>query len=146
MKDKLNFRTLKEEDYETICTWWKWWRWPVLPKASLPDNGKCGFMVEKNDEIDKFGNIINKPIVAGFLYLTNSSIVLLEWIVSNPDYKESDRKDAIELLINEAEKFCKGMGVTTMFSIGRNKHLLQTHEKLGWHVGKKLSHEIIKNI
>jgi len=136
MKDKLTFRTLKEEDYETICAWWKWWRWTVLPKSALPDNGKCGFMVEKN----------NKPIVSGFLYLTNSTGALLEWIVSNPDYREDDRKDAIELLINEAEKFCKGMGITYIFSIGRSKHLMETHKKLGWHVDKKSSHEIIKNI
>ena len=136
MKDKLIFRTLKEEDYETICTWWKWWRWPVLPKEMLPDNGKCGFMVEKN----------NKPIVSAFLYLTNSTVALLEWIVSNPYYKENDRKDAIELLINEAEKFCKGMNVTYIFSIGKNKHLMETHEKLGWHVDKRSSHEIIKKI
>ena len=39
-------------------------------------------MIEKN----------NIPIVAGFLYFTNSSAVLLEWIVSNPDYKEKDKK------------------------------------------------------
>ena len=136
MKDKLIFRTLKEEDYETICAWWKWWRWPVLPKGALPDNGKCGFMIEKN----------NKPIASAFLYLTNSSVALLEWIVSNPYYKENDRKDAIELLINEAEKFCKGMNVTYIFSIGKNKHLTETHEKLGWTVDKKASYEIVKKI
>ena len=136
MKDKLIFRTLKEEDYKTICTWWKWWRWPALPRTALPDNGKSGFMVEKNGE----------PIVSAFLYLTNSTGALLEWVVSNPKYRQDDRSEAIELLINEAEKFCKAMGITFIFSIGRSKHLMDTHEKLGWHVDKKSSHEIIKNI
>lgn len=136
MKDKLIFRTLKEEDYETICDWWKWWRWPVLPRTALPDDAKSGFMVEKN----------GKPIVSAFLYLTNSSVALLEWIVSNPSYKQNDRKDAIELLINESEKFCKAMGITFIFSIGRNKHLIETHKKLGWHVDNTPSREIIKNI
>ena len=136
MKDKLIFRTLKEEDYETICGWWKWWRWPPLPRTALPDNAKSGFMVEKNGE----------PIVSAFLYLTNSTGALLEWIVSNPKYKQDDRDEAIELLINEAEKFCKAMGITFIFSIGRSKHLMDTHEKLGWHVDKRSSHEIIKNI
>ena len=136
MKDKLIFRPLNKEDYETICKWWKWWRWPVLPKTALPNNGKGGFMIEKN----------NKPIVSAFLYLTNSSVVLLEWIVSNPDYRESDRKEAIEMLINKTEEFCKNMDCKHMFSIGRNKHLIDTHEKLGWHVDKKPSREIIKNI
>ena len=136
MNNKLNFRPLKEEDYKTICEWWKWWRWPVIPREMLPDKGKSGFIVEKN----------NIPIVTAFLYLTNSTGALLEWIVSNPEYREDDRKEAIELLITNAEDVCKNMGITYMFSIGRSKHLMKTHEKLGWQVDKKPSYEIIKNL
>tara|TARA_R100001082_G_scaffold105791_1_gene78147 strand:+ start:312 stop:722 length:411 start_codon:yes stop_codon:yes gene_type:complete len=136
MEDKLIFRPLKEEDYETICKWWKWWRWPIIPKEVLPDNGKSGFMVEKN----------NVPIVSGFLYLTNSNVILLEWIVSNPNYKDKDRKEAIKLLINNVEKLCVNMEAKWVFSIGRSKHLIKIHEELGWTVDKKPSYEIIKNI
>jgi len=136
MENELIFRPLKEEDYETICKWWKWWRWPVIPREMLPDKGKSGFIVEKN----------NIPIVSAFLYLTNSTGALLEWIVSNPEYRENDRKEAIELLITNAENVCKNMGITYMFSIGRSKHLMKTHEKLGWQVDKKPSYEIIKNL
>jgi hypothetical protein len=136
MESELVFRPLKEEDYEIICKWWKWWRWPVIPKEMLPDKGKSGFIVEKN----------NIPIVSAFLYLTNSTGALLEWIVSNPEYREDDRKEAIELLITNAEVVCKNMGITYMFSIGRSKHLMKTHEKLGWQVDKKPSYEIIKNL
>tara|TARA_R100001463_G_scaffold96675_1_gene151140 strand:- start:10107 stop:10517 length:411 start_codon:yes stop_codon:yes gene_type:complete len=136
MNNKLNFRPLKEEDYKTICEWWRWWRWPVIPREMLPDKGKSGFIVEKN----------NIPIVSAFLYLTNSTGALLEWIVSNPEYREDDRKEAIELLITNAEDVCKNMGITYMFSIGRSKHLMKTHEKLGWQVDKKPSYEIIKNL
>jgi len=136
MKNELKFRPLKKEDYETICKWWKWWRWPVIPREMLPDKGKSGFIVEKN----------NIPIVSAFLYLTNSTGALLEWIVSNPEYREDDRKEAIELLITSAEDVCKNMGITYMFSIGRSKHLMKTHEKLGWQVDKKPSYEIIKNL
>ena len=136
MESELKFRPLREEDYETICKWWKWWRWPVIPREMLPDKGKSGFIVEKN----------NIPIVSAFLYLTNSTGALLEWIVSNPEYREDDRKEAIELLITNAEVVCKNMGITYMFSIGRSKHLMKTHEKLGWQVDKKPSYEIIKNL
>jgi hypothetical protein len=136
MEDKLIFRPLKEEDYETICKWWKWWRWPIIPKEVLPDNGKSGFMVEKN----------NVPIVSGFLYLTNSNVILLEWIVSNPNYKDKDRKEAIKLLINSVEDLCINMEAKWVFSIGRSKHLIKIHEELGWTVDKKPSYEITKNI
>jgi hypothetical protein len=136
MEGELKFRPLREGDYETICKWWEWWRWPVIPREMLPDKGKSGFIVEKN----------NIPIVSAFLYLTNSTGALLEWIVSNPEYREDDRKEAIELLITNAEVVCKNMGITYMFSIGRSKHLMKTHEKLGWQVDKKPSYEIIKNL
>ena len=33
-----------------------------------------------------------------------------------------------------------------MFSIGRNKHLIDTHKKLGWAVDNKSSYEIIKKL
>ena len=93
-------------------------------------------MVEKN----------STPIVAGFIYTTNSSVALLEWIVSNPEYKEKDRKEAIELLINEAEDIIKKQGYKYIFSMGRNKQLLDIHENLGWDIDKKVSHEIIKKL
>ena len=124
MEDDLKFRTLKEEDYETICEWWKWWRWPVLPKESLPDNGKSGFIIEKNDI----------PIVACFLLITN------------PKYKEKDRKKAIETLIIGVENICRELGMKHIFSVVKNKHLINTHKKLGWFVDEQPSREIIKNL
>jgi len=88
----------------------------------------------------------NQPIVACFLYFTNSDAVLLEWIVSNPDYRDKDRKKAIELLIATAENVCKDSGKKYMFSIGRNKYLIETHKKLGWVVDENSSKELIKKI
>ena len=94
---KFNVRKLTEQDYSMLVDWWKWWRWSPPSKNLLPDNGTGGIIIEKN----------NIPVVAGFLYFTNSEMVLLEWIISNPKYKESDRKDAIEMLINVSEQVCR---------------------------------------
>ena len=71
---------------------------------------------------------------------------MLEFIVSDPTYKGKNRKEAIELLINGAEEVCKQQGYKYVFSIGRNKHLMETHKKLGYHVDTKPSYEIIKKI
>ena len=134
---ELNIRRLEESDWDTLVSWWdKWPEWTAPPKDFLPDNGKGGFMVENNDT----------PIVAGFLYKTNSKGVLLEWIISNPNYKEEDRQVAIELLINGAENVSKELGYKYMFSIGRNKHLIETHKKLEWTVDTSPSYELVKNI
>jgi len=132
---ELNIRMLKDSDWNTLVEWWDAWpEWTAPSKDFLPDNGKGGFMVEKN----------NQPIVAGFLYTTNSKAALLEWIVSNPKYREDDRKEAIELLIEGAENVCIKQGIKYVFSIGRTKQLINTHKKLGYTVDEKPSHEIIK--
>ena len=134
---QLNIRMLKDSDWNTLVEWWSAWPdWVAPAKDFLPDNGKGGFIVEKN----------NIPIVAGFLYTTNSKAALLEWIVSNPEYREEDRLKAIELLIKGAENVCKEQDIKYIFSIGRNKHLINTHKKLGYHIDDKPSHEIIKTL
>ena len=82
---ELNIRMLKDSDWNTLVEWWDAWpEWHTPAKDFLPENGTGGFIVEKQD----------KPIVAGFLYTTNSKAALLEWIVSNPKYREDDREKA----------------------------------------------------
>jgi len=134
---ELTTRKLQETDWDTLVSWWSNWKgWQHPPKDFLPDNGTGGVIVYSNDV----------PVVAGFIYFTNSKGALLEWIVSNPEYKERNRKEAIELLINTAEKVCKDQGIKYIFTIGRNKHLTKTHEKLGYTVDPTPSHEITKKL
>ena len=135
--NKLFPRKLRASDWETLVKWWNSWPdWSAPSKDFLPDNGTGGLMIEKN----------GLPIVAGFIYETNSASILLEWIISNPDYRDEDRQQAVEMLIIEAEKRTKELGYSYMFTIGRNKNLIETHRKLGWHVDDKPSHEIIKKL
>ena len=132
---KLNIRRLTDSDYNTLTKWWKSWpEWTPPTRDFLPENGKGGLIVEKD----------NKSIVAGFIYLTNSKTALLEWIVSDPKYRESDREEAIELLISASENVCKELGYKYIFSIGRTKRLIEKHKKLGWHVDNIASYEIVK--
>jgi|TARA_R110000764_G_scaffold63380_1_gene134121 hypothetical protein len=134
---ELNIRMLKDSDWDTLVKWWDAWPdWVAPAKDFLPENGTGGFIVEKKSE----------AIVAGFLYTTNSKAALLEWIVSNPEYKQDDKQDAIELLINGAENVCKKQGINYVFTIGRNKNLIKTHKKLGYTIDKNPSYEIIKKI
>ena len=134
---ELNVRVLTDQDWETLCEWWDSWpNWVNPPKSFLPDNGKGGFMVEKK----------GRSICAGFIYQTNSDAVLLEWIVSDPTYRDNDRKEALELLINSAEAACKEIGKKHMFTIGRNSNLINIHKSLGWTIDPGSSHEITKNI
>ena len=55
----------------------------------------------------------NVSIVSCYIYITNSTGALLEWVVSNPEYREKDRKQAIELLLVAAEKMLKDQGAVS---------------------------------
>jgi hypothetical protein len=131
----LNIRRLTDKDWDTLVSWWdNWPKWKAPVKDFLPENGNGGLIVEINDI----------PVVAGFIYLTNSKTALLEWIVSNPKYRESDRKAAIELLITGAENLVKSLDYKYLFAVMQHKGLIQTHEKLGWKADPKPSYELTK--
>ena len=136
--NELLARNLRESDWETLVEWWDWWPGWVAPARDFtPENGTGGIMVDKN----------NIPIVAGFIYETNSKLCYLEWIVSNPKYKnKKDRKEAIELLITKAEEYTKNLGYTYMWSVGRHKTLIETHRRLDWVVDDKPCHELTKKL
>jgi hypothetical protein len=132
----MNTRTLTESDYEILTNWWKAWGWPILVKDMLPDNGTGGIMVENKGE----------NIVAGFLYWSNSKLVWLDWIISNPKVSRDIRQEAIKKLILTAERMTKEAGSKYMMSISRSNSLLKTHEQMGWNVDKTPSHEMVKII
>ena len=45
-----------------------------------------------------------------------------------------------------AEAVVKNAGNKYMFTIGRNKKLINKHKELGWSVDEKPSYEIVKNL
>ena len=136
MKNKLKFRPLEEEDYETICKWWDFWFKRSLPKEFLPDDGKSGFMIEKNNQL----------VACGFLYITNSKVAFLGWVISNPKYKQKDRKKVIKKLISNIEDICRDMDYKYMFTVCSNRYLINMHRDLNWEDCKRPSYEIIKNL
>ena len=133
---ELNIRRLTENDWDTLCLWWEAWpEWVNPPKDFLPDNGTGGLIVEKD-----------VPIAAGFIYYTNSKGALFEWVVSNPDYREADRKDAIELLIKSAEEGWKQKGGKFLFFWGNSTNLNNNLMENGFIEGDTNYSHLIKKI
>jgi hypothetical protein len=132
---ELTARKLTTEDWSVLENWWSKWRgWTAPSKESLPDNGTGGIMICKGDV----------PVVAGFVYLSNSKTVFFDWVISNPEYRDKDRKEAIKLLITSIEYVVKSAGYKYVFSITRNPHLLKVHEELNYIIDKTKSHELVK--
>jgi hypothetical protein len=133
---ELKLRALRESDWQTLQSWWKAWDWPEISKDLMPLDGLGGLIVEKGD----------KPIAAGFLYLTNAKVAWTEWIVSDPEYRENDRVDALKMVVQGLEDVALSTGYKIILSIGRNKGLLNIHKELGYSVDEKPSYEISKKI
>jgi len=132
---EFNVRLLQEGDYEnTLKGWWDDWNWNAPPKESLPNNGLGGFMVSKGD-VD---------ICAGFAYFTNSNLAWCEFIVSNKKYKEEDRNDAIELLINNIVDASKNAGYKAIFTSVSNDNLINKYQNCGFIKTQEGTVEMIK--
>ena len=128
-------RYLRTKDYSKLKGWWEKWKWTPIPQQSLPDNGKGGIMVY--DE--------NNDICAGFLYLTNSDMGWIEFIISNPEVKEkSIRKDALVYLIENLSKLAKDSGVRVIFISVQNKGLEQRYIDAGFIQTDKSVNNLVK--
>ena len=121
---KLKLRRLEESDYDTLVTWWKDWKWEAPPRDFLPENGTGGFMVSNNDS----------DICAGFIYLTNSKIAWIEFIISDKQYKEEDRNEAIQFLINSLSGVAEETGAKYGYAILKNKSLMKYYEEANFTV------------
>ena len=135
---QLNIHPLKPTDYEEVlCNWWKDWRWTPPPQDFLPDNGKGGLMVYDGDV----------PVVAGYLYNTNSNVVWVDWVISNINYKDrNNRKMAIQLLILALEEQAKQLGKNILYALVKNKSLIKVYKDLGYVQGDMYNTELIKRI
>jgi hypothetical protein len=120
---KYNIRRLEDSDYDTLVTWWKDWKWEAPPKDFLPENGTGGFMVS-NDDSD---------ICAGFIYLTNSKIAWIEFVISNKQYKEKDRKEAIQFLINSLSAVAQESKAKYGYAVLKHKGLIEYYENSGFY-------------
>jgi len=129
----LNIKPLSDNDYEDIlCKWWKDWRWTAPAKDFLPDRG---YMVYYNDE----------PICAGYMYVTNSNVVLLEWIISSFKFKNKDiRKEALYMLVETITSLARALDKKYVYSLLKNQPLINLYKELGFVAGGNNGKEMIK--
>lgn len=133
---ELYIRELNENDYDDILVgWWKQWKWEAPKKDFLPNDGKGGIMVFDGDV----------PVCAGFMYLTNSKVAWVDWIISNKEYtKKTQRKDAIKLLVSSLTDICKKTGSKYSYALIKNQSLIGMYEQLGYIKGDSYTAEMIK--
>jgi hypothetical protein len=133
---ELTIRQLNDNDYqEILVNWWTEWGWTAPEKDFLPDDGMGGYIVYD-------GEI---PICAGFIYVTNSRVAWVDWIISNKQYREKGkRKEAISMLIESLTNISKMSGSKYAYALIKNNSLIQTYENLGYIKGDSYTSEMIK--
>lgn len=133
---ELTIRQLNDNDYQEILVdWWKQWGWTAPEKDFLPDDGRGGYIVYDGDI----------PVCAGFIYVTNSRVAWVDWIISNKEYREKGRrKEAITILIETLTNLSKMSGSKYAYALIKNNSLIQTYESLGYVKGDSYTSEMIK--
>lgn len=134
----MQVRKLKKEDYDNILVkWWRQWRWVPPVREILPEDGTAGFIIYDDDI----------PVVAGFLYDTNSKIAWVEWVISNFDYKDrKKRKEAINTLLVYLEALAKAKDKKVCYSLLKSQGLIEAYKENGYIVSESGYKEMIKVI
>jgi hypothetical protein len=133
---ELNVRNLTEKDYKLLTKWWLDWGWDPVPQDMLPDNGKSGVMIQDG----------KKPIIAGFLFWSNSNVVWFDWIISDRYCSKITRAKALITLLSIVEEMVENAGKKYIITISDNKSLISTFKKNNWYVDEDPLHKIIKKI
>jgi len=133
---EFNIRKLNGKDYNNILiNWWKAWRWTPPPKDFLPDNGKGGFIVFDKDI----------PVCAGYMYVTNSKVGWCDWVVSNFEYKDREkRKKALSLLVEVLSHTLKLSGCKYGYALLKSDSLIEVYENNGYIKADKYNAEMMK--
>jgi hypothetical protein len=125
MMEEYNIRPLQLEDYSTLVKWWESYDHIVTPESHmLPEGGLGGFIVEKE----------GRPMAAGFLYLTNSTVGYVDYLVSDPNYKGKDRFEMITWLIEACSEEAIRQGCRITWAMTTYSGIVRRCDKLGYEV------------
>jgi hypothetical protein len=131
-----DIRQLQEGDYENILVnWWNDWGWEPPQKDFLPEDGKGGMIIYDGET----------PVCAGFIYVTNSKVAWVDWIISNKEYrKKPQRSNAIGLLIETLTGTAQKMNFKYSYALLKHRGLMDTYKQLGYVEADNYTQEMIK--
>ena len=142
---KLQVRKLLESDWDFLPSWWEAYNTPVWPKDFLP--GAFGVGKDQEDKRKGLGGFMvckgEDPIAAMWLWMTNSKTAIPAVIISDKSYRDNDRSDALQLLINFTTDFAEDMGYKYAFAWAKPGMLLEKYKEKGYYQDETPSYELI---
>jgi hypothetical protein len=104
-----------EKDYEEYSSWFSHFSYESPPKNLL---STLGFTVSTD---------IN--ICSGFLYISNSALAYIEFVIANPKAKREDRKESLNILLTHLQGLARTKGYEMIMIItatsGFSKNLVE---------------------
>lgn len=120
-------RRYEPKDYEMLCSWWKSKDFPCPPEVILPTTG-----------------YVCDEIAAGFLYLSNSALAYVEWVVADPNADKQKRSEALDKLFDHVFAEAKKAGAIMLFTSSNIPPYMERVKKLGFMDGDKQTNHFIK--
>ena len=142
---ELQVRKLQESDWNLIPKWWEAYDEKILPRDMLPGSFKVGDEQEENRQ-GLGGFMVCKgydPIAALWLWMTNSKMAIPAVVVSDKSYQDTDRSDALQLLVNFTTDFAEDMGYKYAFAWAKEGMLLDKYKKAEYYCDETPSYELI---
>ncbi len=111
-------RDYEQADYPLLVGWWEAQKFPPPPKEFLPITG-----------------YISNNAAAGFLYLTNSPLVWMEWVVADPKADKALRHSSVNEVIEHICKQAAKVGGKIVFTSTSLWPFIERLKKAGFKVG-----------
>ncbi len=118
---KMNAREMVESDKEFIAKWCKGHGWPMFPDYILSTRGFIG-------EYD------GKPVFACWLYVCDSPLGFLDWIICDPESNDEEREGSFKAMIDMAWEVGKENGLQRVLTIANHPSLMERLKKNNYFV------------
>jgi|TARA_E500000178_G_C17033263_1_gene761811 hypothetical protein len=107
----------RNNDYDTLVSWWKAWEFGIVPKECLPPDG---IIVEQD----------GKPLCAGGLYIgVGTEFAFMEWIVTDKNAESRKIHQALRICIDELINLGKSKGMKLIYTATKEQALQKRYEK-----------------
>lgn len=133
MPEAITIEPFFDKDYPAICEWWNGHPdWQPVPLDHL---SQYGFVAEQNGE----------KLAAVWVYLSDNAFAWMEFMVTNPKARTTQRVAAIGKVVDHALLFAHQKGARSVFTASNNDGLGRLYQKHGFiETEKKVTHYIAR--
>lgn len=108
-----NIQPINKELFEHVQAWKAKRKLPALKPILLSTTGYVVTSIKTS-----------MPIAAMWLYYTNSSIIMFEELITNPESDKKERNEAIDFLLDFSVDVSKNLGYKVIMALSNNDLLM----------------------